>query len=53
MNSYIAASYQFDHADPGVTNFETSAQTLIDYLQKIKKVSSETNQRIQVKKSEE
>jgi 5'-nucleotidase / UDP-sugar diphosphatase len=49
MNSYIAASYLFEHSDPGSTTSETSAQTLIDYLLKIKTVSGEKNQRIFVK----
>ena len=49
MNSYIAASYLFEHTDPGSTNSVTCSQTLIDYLLKIKTVSSEKNQRIFVK----
>lgn len=39
INSYISASYKFDHADPGTTNFNTSAQTLLDYLGDVKKVN--------------
>jgi len=38
-NSYISASYKFDHEDPGTTNFNTSAQTLLDYLGDVKKVN--------------
>ncbi|MDP4280987.1 MAG: bifunctional UDP-sugar hydrolase/5'-nucleotidase [Bacteroidota bacterium] len=32
MNSYMAASYKFDHHDPGQSAFITTAQVLIDYL---------------------
>jgi len=39
LNSYISASYKFDHTDPGTTNYNTSAQTLLDYLGDVKKVS--------------
>ncbi len=39
INSYISASYKFDHNDPGVTNYNTSAQTLLDYLGDVKKVN--------------
>ena len=38
MNSYMAASYHFDHKDPGTTAFTTTAQALIDYLTEVKKV---------------
>jgi 5'-nucleotidase / UDP-sugar diphosphatase len=38
MNSYMAASYRFDHKDPGTTLYVTTAQALIDYLTEIKKV---------------
>lgn len=39
MNNYISAAYHFDHSDPGTVNYTTSAQTLLDYLAKVKKVN--------------
>jgi 2',3'-cyclic-nucleotide 2'-phosphodiesterase (5'-nucleotidase family) len=39
VNSYIAASYSFDHRDAGASQFKTTAQTLIEYLGKMKNVS--------------
>jgi len=39
LNSYIAASYKFNHNDPGTTNYNTTAQTLLDYLEDVKKVN--------------
>jgi 2',3'-cyclic-nucleotide 2'-phosphodiesterase (5'-nucleotidase family) len=39
LNSYISASYKFNHKDPGTTNYNTSAQTLLDYLGEVKKVN--------------
>jgi 2',3'-cyclic-nucleotide 2'-phosphodiesterase (5'-nucleotidase family) len=39
LNSYIAASYKFNHKDPGTTNYNTTAQTLLDYLGDVKKVN--------------
>jgi len=39
LNSYIAVSYKFNHTDPGVTNYNTTAQTLLDYLGDVKKVN--------------
>jgi 5'-nucleotidase / UDP-sugar diphosphatase len=39
MNSYIAASYRFDHADPGTTGSVTTAETLISYLKEVKKIN--------------
>lgn len=39
VNSYIAASYKFDHKDPGTTNYNTTAQTLLEYLGDVKKVN--------------
>jgi len=50
LNSYIAASYKFDHKDPGTTNYNTSAQTLLDYLGDIKKVNYAGMNRVSVKK---
>lgn len=38
VNSYISASYKFDHTDPGTTNYATTAQTLLDYLTEVKTV---------------
>ena len=39
VNSYISASYKFNHTDPGTTNYNTTAQTLLDYLAEVKKVN--------------
>ena len=39
VNSYISASYIFDHKDPGTTNYNTTAQTLLEYLGDVKKVN--------------
>lgn len=39
LNSYISASYKFNHTDPGTTNYSTTAQTLLDYLGDIKSVN--------------
>jgi 2',3'-cyclic-nucleotide 2'-phosphodiesterase (5'-nucleotidase family) len=39
MNSYIAASYRFDHSDPGTTGSLTTAEILIQYLKEVKKVN--------------
>lgn len=39
LNSYIAASYKFNHTDPGTTNYNTTAQTLLDYIGDVKKVN--------------
>ncbi len=39
LNSYIAASYKFNHQDPGTTNYNTTAQILLDYLSAVKKVN--------------
>ncbi len=50
LNSYIAASYKFDHTDPGVTNYNTSAQTLLDYLGDIKNVNYAGTRRVFEKK---
>jgi 5'-nucleotidase / UDP-sugar diphosphatase len=50
MNSYIAATYVFDHADPGTTNYDTTAQTLINFLKEVKSVNYEGTNRIEVKK---
>jgi len=38
VNSYIAAGYRFDHADPGTSGMITTEQLLIDYLGKAGKV---------------
>ncbi|MDR1349046.1 MAG: bifunctional metallophosphatase/5'-nucleotidase [Prevotellaceae bacterium] len=39
MNSYIASSYKFDHADAGKTLNVTSVETLIEYLKQQKEAS--------------
>jgi 5'-nucleotidase / UDP-sugar diphosphatase len=46
LNSYVAASYHFDHADPGTTSYTTTAQALIDYLTKVKTVDYKGTRRI-------
>jgi 2',3'-cyclic-nucleotide 2'-phosphodiesterase (5'-nucleotidase family) len=50
VNSYIAASYKFNHNDPGTTNYNTTAQTLLDYLGDVKKVNYAGVKRVSVKK---
>jgi len=50
LNSYIAASYKFDHTDPGTTNYNTTAQTLLDYLGEVKKVNYAGVNRVSEKK---
>jgi 2',3'-cyclic-nucleotide 2'-phosphodiesterase (5'-nucleotidase family) len=50
LNSYISASYKFDHNDPGTTNYNTSAQTLLDYLGDVKKVNYSGVRRVFEKK---
>jgi 2',3'-cyclic-nucleotide 2'-phosphodiesterase (5'-nucleotidase family) len=50
MNSYISATYKFDHTDPGNTNFDTTAQTLINYLKEVKSVKYEGESRIGISK---
>lgn len=39
LNSYISSTYKFNHTDPGTTNYNTTAQTLLDYLGEVKKVN--------------
>jgi 2',3'-cyclic-nucleotide 2'-phosphodiesterase (5'-nucleotidase family) len=39
VNSYMAASYRFNHRDPGITQSPTTVQVLIDYLSEVKKVN--------------
>lgn len=53
LNSYISASYKFDHADPGETNYNTSAQTLLDYLKDVKAVNYSGVKRVSVRKLEQ
>jgi len=50
VNSYIAASYKFNHTDPGTTNYNTTAQILLDYLEDAKKVNYAGVKRISEKK---
>jgi 2',3'-cyclic-nucleotide 2'-phosphodiesterase (5'-nucleotidase family) len=50
MNSYISATYGFDHADPGTTNFDTTAQTLINFLKEVKSVNYSGTNRIEIEK---
>lgn len=49
MNSYIGATYVFDHTDPGTSNFDTTAQTLINYLKEVKTVNYNGIQRVGVR----
>lgn len=44
VNSYISASYKFDHSDPGVAQPVTTAETLLNYLG-FKKEIGETGQK--------
>ncbi len=46
INSYISASYKFSHTDPGTTNYNTTAQTLLDYLGEVKKVNYQGVKRV-------
>ena len=48
MNSYMAASYHFDHKDAGSTLNTTTAQALIDYLTAVKKVDYKGIKRIRM-----
>ncbi|MDR2065224.1 MAG: bifunctional metallophosphatase/5'-nucleotidase [Prevotellaceae bacterium] len=41
MNSYIASSYKFDHADAGKSLNITSVETLIEYVKRQKEVNPE------------
>jgi 2',3'-cyclic-nucleotide 2'-phosphodiesterase (5'-nucleotidase family) len=50
MNSYISATYKFDHTDPGATNFDTTAQTLINFLKEVNSVKYEGTRRIEIQK---
>lgn len=49
VNSYIAASYRFDHRDAGASQYKTTAQTLIEYLTKMKNVNYDGVVRTEVK----
>lgn len=48
VNSYIAASYKFDHRDAGSTHVNTTAQTLIEYLGSVKIVDYQGSNRTTV-----
>jgi len=52
MNSYISASYKFDHRDAGTTTYSTCSQLLIDFLGEVKKVNYSGVKRTQVKNGE-
>ncbi|MBK7212347.1 MAG: bifunctional metallophosphatase/5'-nucleotidase [Bacteroidales bacterium] len=39
VNSYISATYKFNHRDSGTTSYSTTAQALIEYLGEVKKVN--------------
>jgi 2',3'-cyclic-nucleotide 2'-phosphodiesterase (5'-nucleotidase family) len=49
LNSYIAASYSFDHTDPGTSTAITSSGILIDYLKEMKRVNYSGVKRVDVK----
>jgi len=49
-NSYISASYKFEHRDGGTTSYNTSAQTLLDYLTEVKAVNYSGTKRVFEKK---
>lgn len=48
MNSYVADTYEFTHADPGIYTTLTSAQALIEYLQEVHKVNYKGTKRVSV-----
>jgi 2',3'-cyclic-nucleotide 2'-phosphodiesterase (5'-nucleotidase family) len=50
INSYIAASYKFNHTDPGTTNYNTTAQILLDYIGDVKTVNYKGTRRAFEKK---
>jgi 2',3'-cyclic-nucleotide 2'-phosphodiesterase (5'-nucleotidase family) len=50
MNSYIGATYVFDHTDQGTSQYETTAQTLINFLEEKKAVSYNGINRIEIRK---
>jgi len=49
MNSYISASYQFDHRDAGITSSQTTAEILAGYLRKITHVNYQGIKRVSEK----
>jgi 2',3'-cyclic-nucleotide 2'-phosphodiesterase (5'-nucleotidase family) len=50
MNSYIGATFVFDHSDQGTSQYETTAQTLINFLKEKKAVGYEGINRIEIRK---
>jgi 2',3'-cyclic-nucleotide 2'-phosphodiesterase (5'-nucleotidase family) len=48
MNSYVAASYKFDHRDPGTASSLTTAQTLLGYLLEVHNVNYKGTKRVAV-----
>ncbi|MBK7172373.1 MAG: bifunctional metallophosphatase/5'-nucleotidase [Bacteroidales bacterium] len=50
LNSYISASYKFDHRDPGNSTFTTGAQTLIDFIKEKKTLNYSGVKRVGLKK---
>jgi 2',3'-cyclic-nucleotide 2'-phosphodiesterase (5'-nucleotidase family) len=48
LNSYIGASYRFDHKDPGTATSLTTAQALIEYLLAVHKVNYKGTKRVSV-----
>ena len=49
VNSYISATYKFDHRDAGTTSYFTCSQLLIDFLGEVKKVNYSGTKRTYVK----
>ena len=49
MNSYIASAYTFEGSEKGVSIHETTADRLIEYLQKVKEVDYANKKRTDVK----
>jgi len=50
VNSYVAATYKFNHTDPGTTNYTTTTQALLSYLETVKKVNYSGVKRVSEKK---
>ena len=50
LNSYISASYKFDHRDPGNTTYTTGAQALIEFIKDRKVINYAGVKRTSVRK---
>lgn len=51
VNSYISATYKFDHRDSGNTSYSTTAQALIEYLKEVRTVDYSGVKRVEVQKA--